>query len=247
MVTRVMNLLGVYLGEREKLILETEYNPKGCWEHRALLQVSEEILLRFGGHTHEPPDFGDGWESDSRISDLETRARKIIRKDFSRFEIWGWKDTRLCLTLPFWQRILPDLEYVICVRNPMDVAKSLTKIHPESVMSKSAELWLRYSASAIRNTEKKRRILVSYDNFFKDWKGEVRRLAGFLGSDFVEKLLDAEPKIENHIDRELRHYETGALETFDNMSLSSSIKGLYLDLQRLARDEEGLFLSPKGS
>ena len=32
--------------------------------------------------------------------------------------VWGWKDPRTCLTLPFWQDVIGSIRYVICIRNP---------------------------------------------------------------------------------------------------------------------------------
>jgi hypothetical protein len=42
--------------------------------------------------------------------------------------LWGWKDPATCLTLAFWQTLLPHMRYVICIRNPLDVAISMERL-----------------------------------------------------------------------------------------------------------------------
>lgn len=109
LITRVTNLLGVYLG-REDLLLEPKAdNPTGFWEHQLVKDLNEEILSRFGGSWHEPPEFPAGWESSPALGDLRQRARKLMEGEFGSQPLWGWKDPRTCLTLPLWQRVLPPM------------------------------------------------------------------------------------------------------------------------------------------
>ena len=42
-----------------------------------------------------------------------------------QIHVWGWKDPRNSLTLPFWQELLPNLKTLIIVRNPLEVAYSM--------------------------------------------------------------------------------------------------------------------------
>ena len=83
--------------------------------------------FRLGGTWSEPPVLGAGWETDTALGDLRQRARAVIHQDFGAAPLWSWKNPRTCLTLPFWQRLLPSMRYVICLRNPIDVARSLRR------------------------------------------------------------------------------------------------------------------------
>ena len=153
LLTRLLNLLGVDLGPEEHLMAPNEYNSKGYWEHQPLTDLNDELLLRLGGSWHEPPIFFPGWESAPTLSDLRQRARALIREDFAAAELWGWKDPRMCLTLPFWQRLLPAMEYVICFRNPVDVARPLH--HRDGCsFEKGVHLWLMHVKSALDHTAK---------------------------------------------------------------------------------------------
>src|SRR5262245_20660483 len=119
LVARLMNLLGVCLGEETQLMPADAYNPRGFWEHGALVALNNQILARLGGNWHEPPNFSPGWESSPALEDLRVQARDVICTNFNKAALWGWKDPRTCLTLPFWQSLIPSLKYVICLRNPL--------------------------------------------------------------------------------------------------------------------------------
>src|SRR6516162_6096727 len=114
LIARIINLLGVSLGPKEHLMKPLLENPRGFWEHTALTGINEEILAKLGGNWHEPPAFPAGWERSPQFADLRRRARALIEADFNTVDSWGWKDPRNCLTLPFWQSILPAIHYVIC-------------------------------------------------------------------------------------------------------------------------------------
>jgi len=127
-LTGIINLLGVDLGPHEALALEAaEDNTKGHWEHKEIALINEEILSAYGGSWHEPPALPRGWQTSTLLDDLRARARKLIHEQFENVSLWGWKDPRTCLTLPFWQQFVSNPYYVLCLRNPLDVASSLAR------------------------------------------------------------------------------------------------------------------------
>jgi len=238
MVARIANLMGVSLGPEGKLIMETDYNEKGCWEVRSLLEISDEILTRFGGSSHDVPALAAGWEMDARLDDLYERARKIIEKDFSALPAWGWKDPRSCITLPFWQRILPRMEYVICIRNPVDVVNSLIKSQWCSSFTGAFSIWLTYTASAVCNTTGAKRIFVFYDDFMGDgFAAEIKRLADFLGPEYAARLDSVKEEISSFISPELRHHGTEDMDVLGNKEFPFAAKTYYAMLLLLAKEE----------
>lgn len=55
LLTRILNLIGVYLGSDEALTVEpAEANPKGYWEHHEITSISDAILKRPGGSWDAP-------------------------------------------------------------------------------------------------------------------------------------------------------------------------------------------------
>lgn len=224
MVARILNIMGLYLGTEENLILQTDYNIKGCWEHRTLLEISESIVKTLTYHELKYND----WVYSPVIAALKEKAEAAIERDFGGVQLWGWKDDRCSLTLPFWQNILPDMEYVICVRNPVDVAKSLVKKNWAISDEEGMYRWLIFITSAIRNTHGRRRLIVFYEDFLSgEWKTAITRLAEFLGPSYAEKIPEYEDAIKGFISSDLQHYKTSIADMLRNTDIPYVVKHFY--------------------
>ena len=70
------------------------------------------------------------------------RARLLIQQ-FDTQTFWAWKDPRTALTMPFWRQLLPGLKVVVCVRNPLEVAHSLSQ-RGMSSLAFGLRLWQTY-------------------------------------------------------------------------------------------------------
>jgi len=179
-VTRALNLLGVDLGRPDQLLEKAQDNPEGFWENRKINDLNDEILSRFGGIWHDPPDFPENWASSEKLDDLRTTARKIIEEEFGGKAAWGWKDPRTCVTLPFWRTIIPDMKYVVCARNPLNVCRSHQRREGFS-MAKSLHLWKIYVSGSLLNTHGRPRLVTFYEDFVSNWEDELNRLNEFIG------------------------------------------------------------------
>ena len=179
LITALLQSLGAHLGPPEHMMKPQPDNPRGFYEHQLLNDIDEEILARLGGSWSEPPVLGVGWETGTALGDLRQRARAIIQSDFGAAPLWSWKNPRTCLTLPFWQRLLPSMRYVICLRNPIDVARSLRRRNGFS-LDKGVDLWMTHVTSSLSHTSGRRRLLVFYEDVMGDVDREAERLATFL-------------------------------------------------------------------
>ncbi len=227
LVTRLVNLLDVEVGPEEHLMKANEYNVRGYWEHQLLTDLNDELLSKLGGTWHEPPTLAPGWESGPQLADLRQRARAIVQQDFAAACRWGWKDPRTCFTLPFWQRVLPPMHYVICLRNPVDVAYSLQCRDGFSV-EKGFSLWLSYTRAALGHTVGHPRLLIFYEDITKDWRRDLQRLAAFLGKPELADQPDILQRVRESIDAELQHHLTTTIDVVDRPELPFPAKALYL-------------------
>jgi hypothetical protein len=208
LLTRVLNLAGVDIGSEKALTTEpVADNPKGYWEHHALTGISDAIIKRYGGTWDRPPVLRLGWESDAAFDDLRDRARQLIDEQFSNASIWGWKDPRTCLTLPFWQLLLPHMRYIICLRNPIDVAASLARRDGFS-NDKSYSLWLTYVSAALKYSEGKPRLVVVYEDLMSDCLGELHRIAAFIGTSERAAQPEVRKRVQEFIDPNLQHHHS---------------------------------------
>src|SRR5204862_8228793 len=132
-----------------------------------------------GGAWDNPPDFPPRAVDDPRVAHLVGAATEAIAR-LSEHEPWGFKDPRTCLTAAYWLDLCPDLRFVICVRNPLEVALSLKRRNQNSY-SLGLRLWERHYATVLDLVPRERRIITHYDTFFIDPEGEIQRLARFAG------------------------------------------------------------------
>ncbi len=125
MLTRLLHRCGLYLGPKDALMPPQADNPDGFWEHLGFVALNDELLDALGGAWDLPPKTDENL-SDERLDPLRMKARLLI-EGFPSAQIWGWKDPRNSLTLPFWEDLLPGLKTLMIVRNPLEVAYSMGK------------------------------------------------------------------------------------------------------------------------
>jgi len=230
MVANLLRLCGLALGPDEKLMGANESNLKGHFEHTGFLDINDALLKQLGGSWDNPPDLKLGWEQDPALDTIIGKAQSLIR-DFAVCTTWGWKDPRTTILLPFWQRIIPNLRYVICIRNPLEVAFSLTQRDDVSIPA-AAHLWKQYTCQGIQKTEGHPRILTFYEDYFRQPVDEVIRVSEFCGLHNVGDF----SRIQENISRELRHQVGGTMDLLNEPNISFEDKVLYFLLRTTAAD-----------
>ena len=225
MVANLLRRHGLSLGPDERLLGVSESNQVGHFEHTGFVEINEALLKQLGGSWDNPPRLQSGWEQDPGLDDL-TRKARWLTEDFATYNNWGWKDPRTTLLLPFWRRIIPNLRYVICIRNPLEVASSLAQRDGQSIPA-AAHLWRQYTRHGILNTEGYPRILTFYEDYFCRPAQEINRVADFCGLRNAARI----PQIEASIMGELRHQVGGAEELMNERGISLEDKLLYFMLR----------------
>jgi GT2 family glycosyltransferase/glycosyltransferase involved in cell wall biosynthesis len=178
MLTRLLHACGLYLGPKNQLMSPQADNPDGFWEHLGFVALNDELLNELGGAWDLPPEASENFKH-VRLDPLRMKAR-LLAEGFGRSRIWGWKDPRNSLTLPFWQDLLPGLKTLIMVRNPLEVAHSMKERNGTSY-SFGLRLWEIYNRRVIEAANQQERLVTHYDLFFEDPESELRRIAEFIG------------------------------------------------------------------
>ncbi len=242
LVARVLNVLGVDLGPEEHLMRPSAANPAGHWESRPIKDINDEILERLGGSWGEPPRFAPGWERSPELAESRRQARDLIKADFSGRELWGFKDPRTCLTAPFWQRIVGPMRYVICLRNPLDVAASARARKEDTLpFEQGVELWLTYVRAALAASAGHPRHLVFYEDLMTDPEPVIRELAHFIGRDLGDAAeAEARAAIKVAVAESLWHHRTAVPNVVDAPRLPFHVKAFYLALRQFVPGAESV-------
>ncbi len=208
LTTAIIGLLGVELGPGHRMLPAAEHdNARGYWEQFEISAVNEEILMAFGGSWEKPPELPLGWEVSPDLTAIRERARRLLEELFGECEgRWAWKDPRTSATLPFWQDLIGEMDYVICVRNPADVAAPLARRGTHDLdFAESVILWHRYMRDALESTRGSRRLILRYEDYFADTERQIRRLADFVHGRGARVDEEVRKRIEGFIAPELWH------------------------------------------
>ena len=178
MLTKLLHTCGLYLGPESDLMPAQADNPDGFWENLRFVALNDEVLNELGGAWDLPPKADENFKH-ARLDPLRTKAQLLV-EGFDSATVWGWKDPRNSLTLPFWQDLLPKLKTLIIVRNPLEVAYSMRERNGTSY-SFGLRLWEIYNRRVIETSSEQERLVTHYDLFFEDAGTELRRIVRFIG------------------------------------------------------------------
>jgi GT2 family glycosyltransferase len=178
MVTRLLNSCGLELGPKSELMPPQADNPEGFWEHLGFVALNDQVLSELGGAWDLPPAANEDFFN-TRLDPLRMKARLLVEK-FDSASLWGWKDPRNSLTLPFWQQLLPGLKALVVVRNPLEVAHSMRERNGTSY-SFGLRLWEIYNRRLVEAANGKDLLITHYDSFFQQPELELQRITDFIG------------------------------------------------------------------
>src|SRR5229473_2593466 len=104
MVSRLLNLCGLYIGPDTELLPPRPDNPEGYWENIRFLGINDRLLEHFDAGWDLAPAVCSGWELRPQLAPLRKESEDLIER-FNEHQPWGWKDPRNSLTFPFWTHL----------------------------------------------------------------------------------------------------------------------------------------------
>jgi hypothetical protein len=227
MVVRALAECGLYLGPTDQLLHANVANPEGHFEHLPIVALNDEILRRLGGDWDLPPRPLMWSLRGHRLRALEADARNVLATLSAR-DVWGWKDPRNSLTLPFWRRLEPELTVVVCGRDPIAAARSLARRNAMP-LGDALELWHHYNRRILVTAPRARTVVTWYDTYFADPEREIERVSRAVGlTPTAEDVARAAATVRP----ELRHHAAG-----DEFRLSRRIRRCYGQLRELAASQ----------
>jgi O-antigen biosynthesis protein len=143
LVSSLIQQAGIHIGE--KLITANSANPRGYFEDIDFYEFHEDALHQ-RGQTYLHVDGNFTFQSTAHEAE---RAVRLVA-DRSWHPVWGWKDPRTSLFLPFWDELLPEARFLFVFRHPIEVLLSLLRrgefdSHP--TLLTALEAWHTYNAN----------------------------------------------------------------------------------------------------
>jgi hypothetical protein len=163
-------------------------NPDGMFEDEFIVSVQQRLFSE--GRLAVNLPLPDGWSDPPAVRALAKELEQYVAREFAGTARWGFKDPRTSVFLPLWRKIFDRQhvapKYVICIREPGSVVKSLITNYQKS--QGDAELvWLVRNIAALRDTGLNC-FIVHYERLLAD----PERVLG----DLAEFVLDAAPPAE---------------------------------------------------
>lgn len=237
-ITRGLQAIGVDLGDNLIPPLPDD-NEKGFYEDVDINSLNGELLHALDSDWHALSLIPVAAFKQERLAQFRLRAITIIRARMGDSP-FGLKDPRIGCLLPFWKAVFQflnaDTSYVIAIRHPTSVARSLNKRNGfEDV--KGYYLWLKHVLPSILETEGAKKVVVDFDLMMADPHAQLERMAQALDLPFDSDASAVKAYVNEFLDEKLRHTKFEFEELRIDPAVPIDVIKAYEVMLCLARDE----------
>ncbi|MEO1912917.1 MAG: hypothetical protein ABGW98_03610, partial [Myxococcales bacterium] len=186
-LTGILHKLGAALPKH--LLPPGRGNPRGYFESKVLFLLHHQLLADAGSSWDQLKGPSDTWFHTDAAARWVDRLAVEFENEFPDSDLLVFKDPRLCRVLPIWKRAFRQLDiethYLIPVRHPLDVARSLQTAN-EVPIANGLLLWLDYFLRAEHETRGCARSFLHFDQFTTDWQATISQASASAGISLPE-------------------------------------------------------------
>ena len=240
-IARGLKALSVELGDNLMPAVPNN-NDRGFWEDMDVYKFNERLFARLGTAWDRLSVVSDSPLSGQTFSAERYEAATLIERKLSKIPVFGVKDPRMSVLLPFWKCIFEDLalddQYIVALRNPLEVAESLRQ-RDRFDTTLGLLLWLKYTWAAVQNSADRKRVFVSYRKLVDDPTLQLSRIASTL--DLPTPSASSPAMLEylsEFLTPELLHHRISDLELKRQDGMPAAIKDLYSLLDQWSETAE---------
>lgn len=214
--TRLFNMLGADLPTN--LMEPQSDNPAGFWESSDIASLHDKLFLSLRTTWHDPLPVNPDWFSSNLAKCFEDQLLELLWRDFEKSHLFIIKDPRICKLVPLWKNTLRRFDteprFVLLLRNPLEVAKSLQRRNGFT-LDKGLFLWLVHTLLSERGTRGDVRSIISYEELLRDWKAVVESASENLSIQFPRQAAEIEEEVDSFLQGRNNRGE------FDNRDMST--------------------------
>jgi hypothetical protein len=168
-LTGALHFTGFDIGK--SIMPPADENPKGFFENTRITDLNDKILEEIFCFWSDTLFIPEGWWKEEKFGYFKDKVKDILREEFSGDKPLLIKDPRLSVVLPLYLEVFKEEKikpvFLVCVRNPYEVASSLARRN-NMPLEKSILLWMDYQLKAELYSRDHIRLFVSYSQFLKD-------------------------------------------------------------------------------
>lgn len=232
---RAMAALGADLGDRLMPAADGN-NDKGFFEDYDIVKLNVELMAAAGMEWHALGEIDVSRIAPERLAAFEAEALATLRAKCLH-TTFALKDPRLARLIRFWKpvfaRVGVPVKYVLSVRHPLSVARSLAK-RDGMAEEKALHLWLEHVVPSLDETRDCERAIVDYDTLLDRPTAELERIAAQLNLSVDAARLDEYNK--EFLEGGLRHTRFRPEDLDGTRGASRAVKQLYGALDAASRD-----------
>jgi hypothetical protein len=233
---RAMEALGADLGDRLMPAADGN-NDKGFFEDYDVVKLNVELMAAAGMDWHTLGELDVSRIPPARLDAFQTEALVTLRAK-CQGKIFALKDPRLSRLIKLWKPVFDcvgvPVKYVLSVRHPLSVARSLAK-RDGMAEEKALHLWLEHVVPSLVETRDWPRVLVDYDCLLDQPTAELERIAAQLSLPLDARLL--ETYNEEFLEESLRHTRFQTQDLSLVRAAPHAVRQLYGALDAACRSE----------
>jgi hypothetical protein len=238
-LSRVLNLVGC---THPQNLVEANYaNASGYWESERLSLFNDDILKAAGSSWDDWANYAPDWIDSPMMGTFARQATKLYSEEFGDADLTVFKDPRLCRLLPFWLPILQsekiDPYVILPIRNPNEVAASLTKRNGLDHYYGHL-FWLRHILDGEIGSRGLKRAFVTYNDLMESYSIVLTTTEQNLGIKWPRRSARTSEEIEAYLSEKLRHERASDKAILSDASTLDWLRQTYEIMLRWAEKGE---------
>lgn len=204
-LTGCLNLLGMDLGER--VMEATTGNPCGSFENIDINAIHERLFSDLGHAWDMVGELPKNWLLSAAAKSAASDLEHILATQFMGKRAWAIKDPRMCRLLPLWNDLFRKMglkpNYILMVRNPIEVAYSLHK-RDDMDFNKACLLWITHNMEAMYGMMQSSYVVSTYDQLVTNSISLLKNIFLYFKIDFSFNCQELNAKIFEFIQPQLK-------------------------------------------
>ncbi len=218
----------------------TAHNEKGHFEPLGVVRLTQQMHRDLDTCWYDPRPIDLDKEGQALGTQFRQDLRGAIQASFGNASTLLLKDPRMSRFVPLACKVIEDIgaspHIIVCVRNPLEVAKSLETRNGMS-MHHGCSLWLRYMLDAEFGSRGFPRAFVNFTDFLHDWRETLQRVERQLGVTIASGV-DEPGKIDEFLDGTLHHEHSTIDDLRKRFGERSWVYRCYAALGKLVDDPD---------